>query len=117
NGDHDWQPISFNPDTGLVYIPATDVPWIYSTKPGFRYFYDLGVPPDELAKMTEGQPEVDHGGFLRAWDPVARQVRWQVKLPTAWNSGTLSTAGGLVFQASGDGYFSAYDAATGERLA
>ena len=36
--------------------------------------------------------------------------------PSTWNGGTLSTAGGLVFQGAGDGYFSAYDAATGSRL-
>ena len=117
NGGHDWHPISFNPNTGLVYIPANDLPMVYSMHRGFRYFYDLGVPADELARMKEGQPEVKNGGYLRAWDPVARAAKWQVTLPTTWNSGTLSTAGGLVFQASGDGYFNAYEAATGERLA
>jgi quinohemoprotein ethanol dehydrogenase len=117
NGDHDWQPISYSPETGLVYIPATDVPWIYSNKPGFRYFYDLGVEPSVLAKLRAGQPKVDHGGFLRAWDVRNRRVKWQVKLPAAWSSGTLATAGGLVFHASGDGYFNAYDAASGTQLA
>ena len=117
NGAHDWPAMSFNPATGLAYIPALDVPWVYSTKPGFRYFYDIGVPPDELARMTAGQPEVEKGGFLRAWDVANRRIKWQVKLPSTWNGGTLSTAGGLVFQGAGDGYFSAYDAATGERLA
>ncbi len=117
NGAHDWPAMSFNPATGLAYIPAFDVPWVYSTKPGFRYFYDIGVPPDELERMTAGQPEVEKGGFLRAWDVANRRLKWQVKLPSTWNGGTLSTAGGLVFQGAGDGYFSAYDAATGERLA
>ena len=117
NGGHDWHPISFSPDTGLVYVPANDLPMVYSMHRGFRYFYDLGVPAEDLARMKEGQPEVVNGGYLRAWDPVARKVKWQVKLPTTWNSGTLTTAGGLVFQASADGYFSAYNAADGTRLA
>jgi len=116
NGAHDWHSMSFNPATGLAYIPAFDVPWVYSTKPGFRYFYDIGVPPDELARMTAGQPEVEKGGYLRAWDVANRRLKWEVKLPSTWNGGTLSTAGGLVFQGAGDGYFSAYNAATGERL-
>ncbi len=115
NGAHDWHSMSFNPATGLAYIPAFDVPWVYSTKPGFRYFYDIGVPAEELARMTAGQPEVEKGGFLRAWDVANAKLKWQVKLPSTWNGGTLTTAGGLVFQGAGDGYFSAYDAATGNR--
>ncbi len=117
NGDHDWQPISYSPKTGLVYIPATDVPWIYSTKPGFRYFYDLGVDPETLKQLRGGQPEIDHAGFLRAWDVKNRRVKWQVRLENAWSSGTLATEGDLVFHGTGEGYFNAYDAATGQRLA
>jgi quinohemoprotein ethanol dehydrogenase len=117
NGAHDWQSMSFNPATGLAYIPAFDVPWVYSTKPGFRYFYDIAVPPADLARMTAGQPPTEKGGYLRAWNVANRKLEWQVKLPSTWNGGTLSTAGGLVFQGAGDGYFSAYNAATGERLA
>ncbi|MDR2216127.1 MAG: PQQ-dependent dehydrogenase, methanol/ethanol family, partial [Nevskiaceae bacterium] len=116
NGAHDWQPMSFNPQTGLAYIPAFDVPWVNSTKAGFRYFYDLGVPPAELKRMTAGQPEIEKGGFLRAWDVANRKLKWQVKLPGTWNGGTLTTAGDIVMQAAGDGYFNAYDAQTGERL-
>ena len=116
NGAHDWQSMSFSPQTGLAYIPALDVPWVYSTKPGFRYLYDRGVPPADLAEMTAGQPKVEKGGFLRAWDVANHRMKWQVRLPGAWNGGTLATAGGLVFQAAGDGYFNAYDAQTGKRL-
>ncbi len=119
NGAHDWQSMSFNPQTGLAYIPALDVPWVFSTKPGFRYFYDLGVPARHLERMTEDQPAVDEaekGGFLKAWDVAGRELKWKVPLATTWNSGTLTTATNLLFHASGDGYFSAYDAETGERL-
>ncbi|HWJ69076.1 MAG TPA: PQQ-dependent dehydrogenase, methanol/ethanol family [Sphingobium sp.] len=116
NGAHDWQSMSFNPQTGLAYIPALDVPWVNSMTPGFRYFYDLGVPKDELARMTAGQAPVRKGGFLRAWDVANRKMKWEVELPGTWNGGTLSTAAGLVFQAAGDGHFNAYDAADGKRL-
>jgi len=116
NGAHDWQSMSYSPKTGLAYIPAFDVPWVYSMKPGFRYFYDLAVPTEELARMTQGQEPVKKGGFLRAWDVANRQVKWEVPLPGTWNGGTLATASGLVFQGAGDGHFSAYDAETGDRL-
>lgn len=116
NGAHDWQSMSFNPGTGLAYIPAFDVPWVFSMQPGFRYFYDLGVPEVDLARMTQGQSTVRKGGFLRAWDVANRRVKWEVELPGTWNGGTLTTAGNLVFQGAGDGHFSAYNAETGERL-
>ena len=116
NGAHDWQSMSFSPRTGLAYIPAFDVPWLKTMTPGFRYFYDLGVPPEKLAQLTRGQDPVEKGGFLRAWDVANRKLKWQVKLPGTWNSGTLTTAGDLVFHASTDGYFSAYDAFDGKRL-
>ena len=45
-----------------------------------------------------------------------KQARWKVPLATIWNGGTLATAGNLVFQGTADGYFSAYDASSGERL-
>ena len=63
NGDHDWMPISYSPKTGLAYIPATDVPWIYSTYPGFRYFYDLGGV--EVVRVL---------GALREAGPVGGQL-------------------------------------------
>lgn len=116
NGAHDWQSMSFSPQTGLAYIPAFDVPWVYSMKPGFRYFYDLAVPPAELARMMQGQEDVRKGGFLRAWDVANRKIKWEVPLPGTWNGGTLTTAGGLVFQGAGDGHFSTYDAENGNRL-
>ena len=53
---------------------------------------------------------------LLAWDPVAQKARWSVPLDTIWNGGTLATGGGLVFQGTADGYFSAYDAALGQQL-
>jgi quinohemoprotein ethanol dehydrogenase len=114
NGAHDWQALSYSPQTGLVYIPAQNLPRVISkTK---SYAWDLDVPPDLLARLTAGQPHVVNGGFLRAWDPVRQRLKWEVKLGSAWNGGVLATAGGLVFQATQDGYFTAYDAANGEVL-
>jgi mono/diheme cytochrome c family protein len=52
-------------------------------------------------------------GSLLAWDPVAQKPRWRVEHPTIWNGGTLTTAGNLVFQGTGDGRFVAYRADTG----
>jgi quinohemoprotein ethanol dehydrogenase len=55
-------------------------------------------------------------GRLLAWDPVAQKARWSVEYPTAWNGGTLATAGNLVFQGTADGRAVAYAADTGKLL-
>ena len=36
-GAHDWPPMSYSPDTGLVYIPAMEVPMIYFPDREFEY--------------------------------------------------------------------------------
>jgi glucose dehydrogenase len=62
------------------------------------------------------EPPPNEPGFLVAWDPVAQQERWRVTYPTRENSGTLTTAGNLVFHGTATGLFQAHDALTGEVL-
>ena len=123
-GGHNWQPMAYNPDLGLAYIPAQEIPQAYAEDPRFAsrptgwntgIDFSAGVPPiapPEVAKMLRASLK----GRLIAWDPVARKPRWSVEHENAWNGGVLSTAGGLVFQGRLTGDFSAFDAATGDKL-
>jgi PQQ-dependent dehydrogenase (methanol/ethanol family) len=116
-GGHNWQPMSFNPQTGLVYIPALDAAFGYADDPAFKpspASWNLGVDLAMAAGApgTVSKPPV---GSLLAWDPVAQKERWRVPHPTIWNGGTLTTGGNLVFQGSGDGRFVAYRADTGAK--
>lgn len=123
-GGHNWHPMAFNPDTGLAYIPAQEIPQAYVTDPRFAEDsakwntgadFAAGVPalvPGEVyAFMRAGLK-----GRLIAWDPVTQTPRWTVEHDGPWNGGVLSTAGGVVFQGTLGGEFVAYDAATGDRL-
>jgi quinohemoprotein ethanol dehydrogenase len=94
---HNWWPMSYNPGTGLVYIPATD------RKPNTHAAVETG----EWMAQTEGR--------LIAWDPVAQSERWSVEEQIATNGGMLSTAGNLVFQGQGTGEFAAFTADTGKK--
>ncbi|WP_375594986.1 PQQ-dependent dehydrogenase, methanol/ethanol family [Algihabitans albus] len=121
-GAHNWHPMSFNPETGLVYIPAQGVPLVQSKDPAWELNshkpmstmsgvgWNLGYLFNEVA------PEATPFGHLLAWDPVAQREVWRADYISPWNGGTLTTAGGLVFQGTADGRFIAYDAATGELL-
>jgi alcohol dehydrogenase (cytochrome c)/quinohemoprotein ethanol dehydrogenase len=123
-GAHSWQPMAYNPTTGLVYIPVMDVgfPYIPEGK-NFKHRdlawntgvnFDAGSLPQDPA--VKKQIKASLKGYLVAWDPVAQKEAWRVTLASPWNGGALSTAGNLVFQGNARGEFVAYNAATGERL-
>jgi len=112
-GTHNWQAMSYSPDTGLVYIPAMEVGATFRhTAPDAE-----GVALGGLSIAMAKTDDPDEGtGWLKAWDPVKQRMAWKVKLPAFLNGGTLATAGGLVFQGTADGWFTAYDADAGKRL-
>ncbi|HEU0184142.1 MAG TPA: PQQ-dependent dehydrogenase, methanol/ethanol family [Blastocatellia bacterium] len=114
-GGHNWMPMSFNPQTGLVYIPAQDIPGLYTPDTKFKYrpgAWNTGV---DFSPMKDAPPSLPPGHLL-AWDPVAQKERWRAPYKMMWNGGTLTTAGNLVFQGTSDGRFIAYSADKGENL-
>jgi PQQ-dependent dehydrogenase (methanol/ethanol family) len=123
-GAHNWQPMSFNPQTGLVYIPAMDGAAIFVGQKNFSYkpgAWNLGVDfaavsEAVLKAIQSGKPPPPAVGFIKAWDPVAQKEAWQVSMGGSWNSGLMTTAGGLLFGGDAYGDFSAYDARSGHKL-
>jgi quinohemoprotein ethanol dehydrogenase len=114
-GGHNWQPMSFNPQLGLVYIPANDIAWAFGLEKAFVHRV-MGWNTGNDPTTGDAIPRKDVSGKLIAWDPVAKAPRWEVPYPEPWNGGTLATAGGLVFQGSAHGMFAALDAASGKVL-
>ena len=123
-GGHNWQPMSFSPKTGLVYIPVIDASAIFVNEKSFVYtpgLWNTGTDFPTTSKLTMeaivgGTAGPPQRGYIRAWDPVTQKERWSVPMPGPWNGGLLSTAGGLVFGGGSDGIFGAYDAETGAQL-
>jgi quinohemoprotein ethanol dehydrogenase len=119
-GAHNWSPMSFNPATGLVYIPSSYMPFPYKAadelKPGTTGYVR---PSGELRKLTPAiGPEAPDGvrGGLQAWDPVNKKLVWRADGGGGIGGGTTSTGGNLVFQVTNDGWFRAYSADKGEKL-
>jgi quinohemoprotein ethanol dehydrogenase len=124
-GAHNWHPMSYNPKTGLVYIPAMQIPQAYiaemdgldARKPvGFNtgLSFGAGALPDDPAMHRAAVAMTT--GKLVAFDPRTGKVAWSVNHPASWNGGTLTTAGNLVFQGTSLGRFRAYAADTGKQL-
>jgi PQQ-dependent dehydrogenase (methanol/ethanol family) len=111
-GAKDWQPSSWSPRTKLLYIPHQNICQDAGT---YEVSYIAGTPyVGEDVKMKAGP-----GGFrgeLAAWDPVARRKVWSIKEMFPVWSGTVATAGDVVFYGTMDGYFKAVDAKTGDPL-
>jgi quinohemoprotein ethanol dehydrogenase len=120
-GAHNWHPMAFSPQTGLVYIPAQTLPQLYADQADYAYrpgFWNTGIefaaapgPAPTLNERLAGRAALK--GQLVAWDPAAKKARWVIDYATPWNGGVLATGGGLVFQGGLDGKFRAYDAANG----
>ncbi len=114
-GGHNWHPMSFNPQTGLVYIPAQEIPTIFGMDPDWRYRPGEWNTAVDMTLTVEIPRELVSGHLL-AWDPRKRREAWRVEHASAWNGGTLTTAGNLVFQGTSSGRFAAYRADTGTPL-
>jgi quinohemoprotein ethanol dehydrogenase len=115
--------MAYNPDTGLVYIPAMDAPMGYAAldelniEPGLRNRGVVGgdSPPGDALFHSIMRDKIS-AGYLLAWDPVKQQERWKVRQDIVWNGGVLTTAGNLVIQGTGSRAFSVYNAETGEKI-
>jgi quinohemoprotein ethanol dehydrogenase len=114
-GAHNWQPMSYNPKTGLVYIPAQEVPYFFRLDKEWRHrmgAWNTGADPT----VADAFPRALVSGHLLAWDPVAKKEVWRAQYTLPWNGGTLTTAGNLVFQGTAHGTFAAYRATDGKLL-
>lgn len=112
---HSWQPMSYSPLTGLVYIPVTDAPMTLTMNSA-----DKSAVPAAGADIDwfagERLPEPRFRGELVAWDPIRQRERWRQRVGPPTNGGVLSTASNLVFQGTGSGELRAYQADTGKVL-
>jgi quinohemoprotein ethanol dehydrogenase len=121
-GGHNWQPMSYDPQTGYAYIPAQNVPVTLMKDPNWQFNKDKpGVLMSgtgwNLGQALDATPPTSKPfGELIAWDVANHKVAWIHQYPAPWNGGTLATAGGVVFQGGAEGSFNAYDAKTGQIL-
>lgn len=111
-GAHNWQPMAYHPGTGLVYFPVQELQRIFEHDPLFRR---------TVQSINSGVNSLGDGGFvpsghLVAWDPRTQAEAWRVSHVTPGNGGVVATAGGLVFQGTGDGRLIAVDARNGKLL-
>ncbi|QCC57968.1 PQQ-binding-like beta-propeller repeat protein [Natrinema thermotolerans] len=120
-GGNDWQPPSYNPETGLVYVIHQNYPqdlyWRYEEFSEGNPYWGGG-----LADPASEFPDEWNGAItaFAAVDPTTGERVWREWIESEddhymWG-GSLSTATGLVFNGTQNGTFVAYDGETGDRL-
>jgi len=130
---HNTSQMSFNPNTGLVYVPiAVDNTFSfvaaksYTPTPGRQNFgLDLAAgrggvpmasPPPHGPDRKNPDGSKVRGGILSAWDPATQKERWFALGGGQSGGGTLSLASNLVIQTLSNGHLKAFTADTGEQL-
>ena len=138
NGAHSWEPMAYNPGTGLAYVPILEEGMVlvqdteYSWKAGAWNAGNFAILPQALYLLDDstrafyaetvaanpGVPDLSSQDLLIAWDPVTQSERWRVPLGASGYQagGVLTTDGNLVVQGLGSGELSFYQAETGELL-
>jgi quinohemoprotein ethanol dehydrogenase len=111
-GGANWPPSSYDPATNYYYVCATDAMTAFqaseetqqSPQPGQVYVGgDLGLP-------------LPTTGIFAALDTKTNRLVWQQRWKDACYSGSVATAGGLVFTGRSDGRLTALDSSNGRRL-
>ncbi len=111
---------SFSPRTGLFYVTGKNAGVSLLVKP-LGDSLQLGEGGGHQKNLTEIDriPDYPPAMTLTAYEPASGEDIWQRVLPALTfgaSSGSLATAGDLVFQGTEDGGFYAFNAATGEQL-
>jgi lanthanide-dependent methanol dehydrogenase len=106
-GSKDEQPASFNPKTGLFYVPTNHVCMDYEP---FKIDYVAGQPyVGATLSMYPPEGENNMGNFI-AWDAGSGKiVKSHPEKFSVW-SGALNTAGGITCYGTLEGYLKCVDA-------
>lgn len=111
-GGKNQMPMAYSQQTGLFYVPSNE--WgmdlwnePVSYKKGAAYM-GAGFTIKPIFK--------DHIGSLKAVDPLTGKIVWEYKNKAPLWGGVLTTAGGLVFTGTPEGFLKAFDAKTGKEL-
>ena len=111
NGGVEWSPMAVNPELALAYAVNLHQP--------MTYHVESSAYPDGklwLGGAFKVIPTEEQFGNITAVDYNTGKIKWQVKTPQPMMGGAFTTAGGLMFTGEANGWFRAYDAASGKVL-
>jgi quinohemoprotein ethanol dehydrogenase len=112
-----WPPSSYDPATNLMYLCAIDhVGTSFSDTKGDAKEFDKPTFDGMWNKGGAGYSGIAGRGIFAAMDLKTNRLVWRQQWRDDCWSGSLTTAGGLVFVGRSDGRLTALDSRNGDRL-
>ena len=114
-GGANWPPSSYDPETHLFYVCAHDGINAFSE----RRRDELHATPTPGTRYLGGtlrRPACARRGIFAALDVTTNKLAWRQQWREMCYSGSIVTAGGLVFVGRNDGRLTALDKANGKLL-
>ncbi len=112
-GGANWPPSSYDPETGLYYVCAQDGIGLFR---GGESYDNPPVPGRFFAGGRFGSVDLPPRGIFAAIDVTTNRLVWRQQWPDICYSGSVTTAGGLLFVGRNDGRFTAMDSSNGNLL-
>jgi len=113
-GGATWPPNSYDPIRETLFVCASDFPGTFDGGDE-----ELELPHDPSTSFLGGRagnPRLPRMGQFVAMDVNTNTAAWRVQWPDQCYSGSVATAGGLVFTGRNDGRFIALDSDNGALL-
>jgi len=113
-GGRNWMPTSHDVERGALFVVAVDACMAMTPLPKGQTggFLSTGIN----ASISPRPDSDGRYGLLQAIDTHTGKTLWKARQRAPQTTGVLATAGGVVFAGALDRRYSAYDAATGEKL-
>jgi alcohol dehydrogenase (cytochrome c) len=112
-GGANWPPSSYDPDTNTYFVCATDAPAMFKGGEDNEKFPQPGE--GYLGSAFGGMP-LPSTGIFAALDMKTNRLVWRQRWKDNCYSGSVTTAGGLVFVGRNDGRLTALNSSNGQRL-
>ena len=112
-GGASWPPNSYDPVRETLFVCASDFPGTFS---GGHYELETPIHSESWTGGSSGRPPLPRLGQFVAMDVKTNTAVWRTQWPDQCYSGSVATAGGLVFTGRNDGRIIALDSDTGMQL-
>jgi quinohemoprotein ethanol dehydrogenase len=112
-GGVNWPSSSYDPDTNYFYVCASDGAGVFK---GGEEDQKIPQPGQGYMGGGFGRQSLPPNGIFAALDMKTNRLVWQQRWTDPCYSGSVTTAGGLVFVGRNDGRLTALNSSNGRRL-
>jgi alcohol dehydrogenase (cytochrome c) len=113
-GGANWPPSSYDPERQVLYLCANDRYQVYAHTVEVRENPEPGE--ERMGGVLAPQVPLGTQGIFSAMDMTTNRLLWQQRWADSCYSGSVATAGDVLFVGRNDGRFTALDTRDGSRL-